>query len=76
MAQLTSHVSGKTAVLELLFPNGAWKELFAAIAWEMADAMFRNGGTFKFKRWFVSITVPQWVFEAFLTAMFGPRNAE
>lgn len=72
MSQLSAHRSNTTAVLEVLFPNGTWRELVRVIAWELYDRLPPNE-PFRFKKWKVSITVPRVVLEAFLSALVGPR---
>ena len=73
MSYLTTHASAKTRVLEVLFPNGAWRALLAEIVWELADALFASGEAFTFRVWKFKVTVPRFIVEKIITALVGAR---
>lgn len=73
MAQLTTHVSSKTQVLELLFPNGAWRALLAAIVWELYERGDPTVVVFRFKKWFFNIDITWGELREFLVRLVGPR---
>jgi hypothetical protein len=58
MAALDTHASAKTQVLELLFPNGTWRELLAAIVWELYEKGDPHAVVFRFRKWFINIPRP------------------
>lgn len=74
MAYLTQHSSAKTRVLEVLFPNGQWRELLASIVWELADALFASGESFAFHVWKFKVTVPRFIVEKIITSLVGARS--
>ncbi len=74
MSLLTAHTSANTRILEVLFPNGLWRELVNKIAWELADALFASGETFSFRVWKFDVRVPRFVVEKILTQLFGVRT--
>lgn len=68
---LSTHTSGKTAVLEMLFPG--WRELVGAILWEVIDQVPPGTVLLRVKKWFVSFDVTIEEFAKCVFLVFGPR---
>jgi hypothetical protein len=64
--------SGSNAdVLELLFPEGKWREMIAKIAWEIYDELPTDN--IRLKRWGFSIPIPRFIFDKFMVLLFGNK---
>lgn len=72
---LATHTSSKTAVLELLFPNGAWRELVGALLWEIIDRVPPGTVLLRVKKWFLSFDITIEEFAKCVFLVFGPRPA-
>ncbi len=70
---LATHTSSKAQVLELLFPNGAWRALVGALLWEIIDRVPPGTVLIKVKKWFLSFDVTIEEFARMTTLVFGPR---
>lgn len=72
---LANHNSSKTAVLEVLFPNGAWRDLLGAILWEIVDRVPPGTVLLRVKKWFISFDITIEEFSRCMEFVFGPRSA-
>lgn len=70
---LDTHTSGKTQVLEVLFPNGAWRALIAALLWEIVDSVPPGTILLRIKKWFISFDITIEEFAQCVTLVFGAR---
>lgn len=68
---LATHTSGKTAVLEQLFPM--WRELVGALLWEIIDRVPPGTVLLKVKKWFLSFDITIEEFATCVALVFGPR---
>lgn len=72
MSKLSVHRSPTTQVLEVLFPNGTWRDLLRVVAWELYDQLTADD-VYRWRKWGIYIVIPRFLLEAFLTALFGAR---
>jgi hypothetical protein len=68
---LETYSGSKADVLEILFPGGKWRDMIAAVAWEIYDQIPTDN--MRIKKWGFSILIPRSIFDRFMTLLFGIR---
>jgi len=72
MSTLAEHSSSKTEVLQVLF-GPAWRELIAAIAWELLDRMDPSATAITIQKWFINVRVTWADIAHAVNILFGPH---